>query len=226
MTDLNQTPVAATIVEQYTLSDEVRAQVGDTARDLSEADKSFESAISRVAETVARIMGAEPSYNHWTAVAGAFQIDYLTDKGCKPETAQKRWFAVAGSMAETFALEKPAKPTKAAEVKSAQRKGAAAEADAVIAKMEAATPADVLAIATNPNAGPLAKPVIAALAKIAGEMAGKAAEAANKAAKDETKTLRDSLRKSIGTLNLVQLREVAALVESFAPVVETEDAPM
>jgi hypothetical protein len=212
---------AAQAAGVYTLSEDVAASVAACGENLAQADQSFDEAIKAVATDVARIMGAEPTFDHWMAVSGRFQIGYVKARGCKPETAQKRWQAVTAAMEAEFALEKPAKPTKAAEVKAEQRKGAAAEAAALIEAAKAATPAEVLAL--SQSAEPLKAPVIAALAKAAGEMAAKAGADAAAKAKEESKALREQIRKGTQGLTVAQLRQVADLIESFKPKADDAD---
>lgn len=216
----NQTEVAA--IAAPSLSIEHAAQVKAQAVKLSTADKSFEAAVMAVAEGVARILGTDPSYDHWTMVQASFIADYTEARECKEETSRKRWQAVVSALEGNFALEKPAKPTKAAEIKAQQREGASATAMEMIESAGALTPQSILALSENADA-PVAAPVVAALAKIAGEKAKEAGKAANDAARAETKTLRDDIRKGMTNLSLAQLREVAALVASYQPAATVPD---
>ena len=183
------------------------------AQALAQADVTFSGAIKAVCTSVAAILGTNPSYDLWNAVAAHFQASYVAIRSCKPETAQKRWFAVAAGMEAEFALEKPSKPTVAAAVKAEQRKGAAAEADALIKAAGATTPAAVLALSQAGVKGP----VIAALAKVAGSMAADAGKAATEAAREAAKAMREEIRKSLNDLTNAQLEQVRALVQSFKP---------
>lgn len=187
----------------------VRAQ----AVALADADKDFESAMSEVAQGIARILGTSPTYDGWEAVQKAFIADYADARKCKEETARQRWVAVCKAMESEYALEKPAKPTKAAEAKAAQRKGAAEQAAELVKAAGAATPQAILALTTPAKGQPApSAPVIAALSKIAGEAAKESAKAATEAAKEEAKRLRESIRKECQTLTNPQLRKVAALI--------------
>ncbi len=191
--------------------------IADAALMLSNADKAFEFATDEVAKMVARVLGTEPTFDHWEATAARFQEDYATERECTPETARKRWVMVAKSLGDKFGLEKPKKASKESEKKAGQRADAATTAAALIEKAGAATPAEVMALMTQPadDGAPLPAPVVQALSKQAGTMVADATKAAAAAAKEETKNLRESIRKGCQGLNLVQLRQVAELVASF-----------
>lgn len=211
---MNQATQIAVVVPA--LSVEVAASVKAQAVRLSTADKSFEAAVLEVANGVARIMGAQPTFDHWEAVQKAFIADYTAARDCKEETSRKRWQAVANALADNFAQEKPAKPTKSAAVKREQRSDAESKAHALIDAAEATTPQAILALAESAGE-PVAAPVVAALAKIAGDTAKQAGKSANDAAKVEVKTLREAVRKGLINLSLSQLREVAELVAKYQP---------
>jgi hypothetical protein len=209
------TPVPATTNSSIAAPEFDKNAIGGAATALASADVAFESAITGVAANVARILGTEPSYDLWTSVAAHFQTTYASARKCKPETAQKRWFAVAGAMEADFALEKPTKPTKSAEVKAAQREGAAAEAAKLIEAAKATTPAAILALSTAVEG--IKAPVVAALAKAAGAVAADAAKDASEAARKHANEMREEIRKSLGALTNAQLEQVRALVASFKP---------
>jgi hypothetical protein len=222
-----QPVVAAAVAQAYALTAEVLASVKVEAVNLSTADRSFEDAVKAAATNVARIMGTEPSFDHWEAVAAAFRTDYQSARGCTEETARKRWVAVCGVIESSFALVKPAKPTVAGIVKQKQREGAAAEAATLIEQAKATTPAAIIALTQQAGLKP---PVVAALGKMAGEVAKEAGKAANEAAREEAKALRDEVRASIPALSLDNLRKVrdmvAALVQSQTPkAAEPAEAP-
>lgn len=200
------TPAAPVLLMLTTQqANDVREQAGA----LATADKTFADAISSISTAVARIMGVEPSYDHWTLVQTAFVKDYATARGVKEESARMRWVRVADAMEKAFALVKPAKPTKAAEVKAVQRAKADDEATALIMRAKATTPDAIMRIAAK---GGIAPGVSAALTKAAGALAKDAAKAANEAAREESKTLRESIRKETQTLDVTQLRRVAKLI--------------
>ena len=205
------TPIVGAVIEAYALPTEIGVKVRAQGVELSKADVSFETALDKVSTALAHLIGTSPAFDHWEAVAGAFQIAYVNDRKCTAETARKRWGAVTAEMDRQFSLEKPSKPTKAAEVKAEQRKGAAAEAAALIAKAGATTPAAVLALS---QAG-VSTPVIKALAAEAGKLASDAGKAANEAAKAAAATMREEIRKSLAGLTNAQLDKVRRLVQSF-----------
>lgn len=202
----------AVVVAAYALAADVSTKVAAQGVALSVADVSFETALERVAKAIADLIGTAPSYDHWEAVSGAFQTAYTADRKCTEETSRKRWGAITAEMERQFALEKPSKPTKAAEVKAEQRKGAAAEAAALIAKAGAKTPAAVLALSQAGVSGP----VIKALAAEAGKLASDAGKVATEAAKAAASGMREEIRKSLGGLSNAQLEKVRKLIQSFA----------
>lgn len=211
-------PVATPVIAPYALASDVQNLVKAQAIILVGADKDFANAVSEVATGVARIMGDKPSFDHWTAVQAAFVASYKEVRECEEETARKRFSFVAQAMKDTFALEKPAKPTKAGEVKAAQREGAAKTAADMIEASGAKTAQEVLALSSDTTNGPVAAPVVSALAKLAGDMAKDAGKAANEAAREETKALREAIRKTCANLSLVALRKVAELVANLDAV--------
>jgi hypothetical protein len=212
MSQAQKTTVAQAVAAAYALKDEAIKAVRAESANLAAADTAFESGLSKVATNMARLLGDAPSFDHWEAVAKEFQAGYAAAKKCTEETARKRWVALCGRMETEFALTKPAKPTKAAEVKAAQREGAAKEAADLIERTKATTPAAIIAL--TQQAG-LKAPVVAALGKMAGEVAKAAGKAANDAAREEAKKLREEVRQSLAALSLDNLRKVRDTVAAM-----------
>lgn len=197
----------ATVVAAPAFSaDAVRA----AAVALSTADKSFASAIATVAEQVARILTAEPTYALWEGVASTFVADYAKARGCETKTAENRWTFVVAELRSRFALEKPAKPTEAAQAKAAQR---AAKAGKVEAILKAHDTVESLMRAAE-KADPKERTAFAeAIVKATKD----AARDASTKAKETEKALREEARTIIGKLQGKQLERALAALRKLAP---------
>ncbi len=205
------TATPTTTPAKYALSAEHANSTNGAATALAAADKQFESILEATATAVARVLGLKPSYEHWEAVSDTFRSNYQTARGCNEETARKRWVAVSAF----FSQDKPTKPTAAAAAKAGQRASASEEAAKLIAKAKAATPQDILAIATK-SPEPLTRGVISALGRAATERAAEATKGAAEAAKLESKKLRDQCLTTLAKMTKLQLTLAAGALTAIA----------
>lgn len=223
---MSKTSVSAAVATQAKGADAPKATpaltfdpvaVNACAVQLASADAVFENALTAVAESVARILGTKPTFDHWEGVAGAFRADYVKARGCKEETAAKRWSMVAAELANRFALEKPTKPTAEAQRKATAR---AKQAKAIekIVKAHKGNAQSILEEAAK--AAPHEVAVYAKAAEVAAETAQKAAL---KQAKGAEAKLREEAAKLLGAASgallermVVQLRQITAEARAVA----------
>jgi hypothetical protein len=184
--------------------------VSTAAQTLATADKAFSSAITTVAEQVARILTDKPTYTLWEQVASAFCADYAKARGCEVKTAENRWSFVAAELRSRFALEKPKKPTEAAQKKAQQRAGQAAKVDELVkahgsvqALMEAAKKAQPADLPT--------------FARAIEKASASAAVDAKKAAKEAEKRMRDEARTIIAHLDGKALEKAVTQLRKLVP---------
>lgn len=168
------------------------AAVNAQAVALAAADAAYENGLQGVAEGVARILGEKPTFEHWEAVAAAFQANYAKARPCAEKTAANRWHMLAGALRDKFALEKPAKGTKQAAQKAASREKAAKAVEKIVKTYKGNAQAILEAAA---KASPTEVAVMAKAAEVAADAAAK--EAVKKARGAEAK-LREEGAKLMG----------------------------
>lgn len=218
---MNKTTVAAAVAAApYVLAADVAAQVKTQALALSAADVAFENATASVAECVARILGAEPSFDHWEAVALAFCTEYKTARGCADKTAANRWSMVAKELESRFALEKPRKETAAAAKMAEKRQK---EADAIKAAKAQHGSIEALRTAVAKEKDPAKVRVLSAALT---ESVSEAEKDSTKKAKEAEKALREEARKIIAALDLKALEKALPMLRKMVPAVKTDAAPI
>ena len=181
-------------VKAPVIAAELRAAVSPIAVELARVDSAFETGFAAVVDSIARVMGTSPKFDHWNNVHLVFVGEYVNARKCKETTAQNRWTAISKALEEKFGLEKPKKETAESKKKSAQR----AKVDKLVkaARAQCPTATDAMKKATE-----LAAQGKANEAKIFREAAISLAKdtekTASKVAKEKLGKLRDELRDAL-----------------------------
>jgi hypothetical protein len=180
------------------------------AQQLAAADKTFTSAVSAVAEGIARAFGEDPTFDEWEQGAAEFKTAYAAARGCTEATAANRWSFVCQELKSQYGLEKPRKPSTEAVKKAAQREGKAAQVDAVLAEHKTM---EDLTRAMHKADKASAKVYADALIKKAAEVE----KQAKADAKERIKALKTELAELTKGLTLAQLESVVKHARKYAP---------
>lgn len=187
------------------------------AASLARADAEFTNAVNVVAQSVARALGDDPTFDEWEQGHAEFIKAYTEARGCQEKTAENRWSFVVAEMNSQFGLEKPRKPTKEAARKAEKRSDEAERVDAAIAQhgtLKALTKAYA-------EASPEDAPILVKAMEKKRKAEDKAATAI---AKETVKAQRDKLRKLINQIDSIKgLEKLVALAESLAPAKPVAD---
>lgn len=211
-------PIAAVVpaVEnEKALAAPIAASVAESAINLANADIAYELAFDPALAAVARAMGTEPSYDHWTAVCYAWKVAYRTRRNCAEKTSDNRWSDIANGLRDRHEQTKPAKPSvDAVRVKD---KRDALKTTVESAKAQCVKPSDALEKAVELIKSGKAKEA-EAYTKAAIELSKAADDEATKCAKSAIKDAKEKIKKELTAIDDAELlRAVLALLVNGLP---------